>query len=396
MGFRKAIAQKILEKVFVKGRLQIVLPDGDGFTVDGPEKGGIVAHIELKSWKTFSCLFMSGVTGLGEAYMQEFWSSEDLASLLKYGLSNRETTRSLARGRLIQRIFNRLQHSLRRNSIAGSKKNIAQHYDLGNQFYACWLDSSMTYSSALFSDPKDTLANAQENKYRSLCELINMGSSSSTLEIGCGWGGFIEHVSKEHGSKIEGITISKEQFHFVKNRIENGEWNSSATVRALDYRLARGRYDKIVSIEMIEAVGEKYWPKFFEQLKTLLMPNGSIGLQLITIDETAFSLYRKYPDFIQKYIFPGGMLMTKDLLKELSASAGLQLVEMRDFGSDYAKTLRLWRERFNAAWPELEKMGFEGGFRKMWNFYLCYCEAGFDNGLIDVSQVHLTHAGYGY
>ena len=325
--------------------------------------------------------------------MQDFWSSEDLSSLLKFGLSNRETTRRLARGRFIQRIFNRLQHSLRRNSIAGSKKNIAHHYDLGNQFYALWLDSSMTYSSALFSTQKDNLVDAQENKYRSLCELINMDSSSSTLEIGCGWGGLIEHVSKEHGSRIEGITISKEQFQFVKQRIANGEWSSSASVKTLDYRLVRGRYDKIVSIEMIEAVGERYWPKFFEKLKTLLMPQGSIGLQLITIDEAAFSLYRKYPDFIQKYIFPGGMLMTKDLLKELSASAGLQLVEIRDFGSDYARTLRIWKERFNAAWPELEKMGFEGRFRKMWNFYLSYCEAGFDDGLIDVSQVHLMHAG---
>ena len=393
MGFRKAIAQKILEKVFVKGSLQIVLPDGDSFILGGPEKGGIVAHIELKSWRTFHFLFMSGVTGLGEAYMQDFWSSEDLSSLLKFGLSNRETTRRLARGRFIQRILNRLQHSLRRNSIAGSKKNIAHHYDLGNQFYALWLDSSMTYSSALFSTQKDNLEDAQENKYRSLCELINMDSSSSTLEIGCGWGGLIEHVSKEHGSRIEGITISKEQFQFVKQRIENGEWSSSASVKTLDYRLVRGRYDKIVSIEMIEAVGERYWPKFFEKLKTLLMPQGSIGLQLITIDEAAFSLYRKYPDFIQKYIFPGGMLMTKDLLKELSASAGLHLVEIRDFGSDYARTLRIWKERFNAAWPELEKMGYEGRFRKMWNFYLSYCEAGFDDGLIDVSQVHLTHAG---
>ena len=393
MGFRKAIAQKILEKVFVKGSLQIVLPDGDSFILGGPEKGGIVAHIELKSWRTFNCLFMSGVTGLGEAYMQDFWSSEDLSSLLKFGLSNRETTRRLARGRFIQRILNRMQHSLRRNSIAGSKKNIAHHYDLGNQFYALWLDGSMTYSSALFSTQKDNLVDAQENKYRSLCELINMDSSSSTLEIGCGWGGLIEHVSKEHGSRIEGITISKEQFQFVKQRIENGEWSSSASVKTLDYRLVRGRYDKIVSIEMIEAVGERYWHKFFEKLKMLLMPQGSIGLQLITIDEAAFSLYRKYPDFIQKYIFPGGMLMTKDLLKELSASAGLQLVEIRDFGSDYARTLRIWKERFNAAWPELEKMGFEGRFRKMWNFYLPYCEAGFDDGLIDVSQVHLMHAG---
>ena len=393
MGFRKVIAQKILEKVFVKGSLQIVLPDGDSFILDGEEKGGIVAHIELKSWRTFHCLFMSGVTGLGEAYMQEFWSSEDLSSLLKFGLSNRETTRRLARGRFIQRIFNRLQHSLRRNSIAGSRKNIAHHYDLGNQFYALWLDSSMTYSSALFSTQKDNLVDAQENKYRSLCDLINMDSSSSTLEIGCGWGGFIEYVSNEHGSRIEGITISKEQFKFVKKRIENGEWSSSASVKTLDYRLVGGRYDKIVSIEMIEAVGEMYWHKFFEKLKTLLKPHGSIGLQLITIDEAAFSLYRKYPDFIQKYIFPGGMLMTKDLLKELSVSAGLQLVEIRDFGSDYARTLRIWKERFNAVWPELEKMGFEDRFRKMWNFYLSYCEAGFDNGLIDVSQVHLMHAG---
>ena len=393
MGFRKVIAQKILEKVFVKGSLQIVLPDGDSFILDGEEKGGIVAHIELKSWRTFHCLFMSGVTGLGEAYMQEFWSSEDLSSLLKFGLSNRETTRRLARGRVIQRIFNRLQHSLRRNSIAGSRKNIAHHYDLGNQFYALWLDSSMTYSSALFSTQKDNLVDAQKHKYRSLCDLINMDSSSSILEIGCGWGGFIEHVSNEHGSRIEGITISKEQFKFVKKRIENGEWSSSASVKTLDYRLVGGRYDKIVSIEMIEAVGEMYWHKFFEKLKTLLKPHGSIGLQLITIDEAAFSLYRKYPDFIQKYIFPGGMLMTKDLLKELSVSAGLQLVEIRDFGSDYARTLRIWKERFNAVWPELEKMGFEDRFRKMWNFYLSYCEAGFDNGLIDVSQVHLMHAG---
>ena len=393
MGFRKVIAQKILENIFVKGSLQMDLPDGDSVILGGSEKGGMVAHIELKSWKTFYCFFISGVTGLGEAYMQDFWSSENLSSLLKYGLSNRETTRGVARGRFIQRIFNRLQHSLRHNSIEGSKKNIAHHYDLGNQFYALWLDSSMTYSSALFFNQKDTLADAQENKYRSLCELINMDSSSLTLEIGCGWGGFIEHVSTEHGSKIDGITISKEQFQFVKKRIENGEWSSSASVQILDYRLARGKYDKIVSIEMIEAVGEKYWHKFFEQLKMLLMPNGSIGLQLITIDEAAFSLYKKYPDFLQKYIFPGGMLMTKDLLRELSESAGLQLVEVRDFGSDYARTLRLWKERFNAAWPELEKIGFEGRFRKMWNFYLSYCEAGFDNGLIDVSQVHLKHAG---
>ena len=391
LGFWKIRLRDYLGKVFTNGKVRITLPGGSELIIDGLHETSSTAHIEIKKWQMFLNLLLTGVIGLAESYMKGHWDTKDLSSLLKYGISNRGPIKGFLRGRLPQKIWGRLRHYARRNSLKGSKKNVAYHYDLGNQFYALWLDSSMTYSSAVFASQNDKLEVAQENKYQQLSHLIRLEKSSNVLEIGCGWGGYMNHLVDNYGCQVTGITISKEQHDFVRDLIMTGNLYHSANVKIQDYREITGKYDKIVSIEMIEAVGERYWPIFFEKLKNLLKPNGDIALQLITINEEDFSLYRKNPDFIQKYIFPGGMLMTKTLLLECADTVGLRLVEMNDFGRDYARTLSIWKDQFNAAWPELKAIGFEERFRRMWNFYLSYCEAGFEHGCIEVSQVHLVH-----
>src|SRR5437868_2330054 len=263
----------------------------------------------------------------------------------------------------------------------------------GNAFYSAWLDPSMTYSSGLFEDGTADLTAAQNNKYRRLAEAIDLKPGQKLLEIGCGWGGFAEYAAKTFGTKVVGLTISKEQRDFAQARIHKGGLSDKVEIRLQDYRDERDRYDRIASIEMIEAVGEQFWPKYFSQLRDLLLPGGLAGIQAITIQDSLFQTYRREVDFIQRYVFPGGMLPSPQILKTLGARFGVPVIRERIFGQDYARTLAIWRSNFRAAWPHLMPSGFDERFRRLWEYYLAYSEAGFLSGNIDVRQVVFAKSG---
>ncbi len=284
-------------------------------------------------------------------------------------------------------LVQRVRHWLNDNSPKGSRRNISAHYDLGNQFYRHWLDPTMTYSSALFSTGAKDLESAQQAKYRALARDAAIGPDDHVLEIGCGWGGFAEFAAREIGCRVTGLTISREQHDFASARIAAAGLADKVDIQLRDYRDETGRYDRIASIEMFEAVGEKYWPVFFGKLKECLKAGGTAGMQIITINEAAYATYRKRPDFIQRYVFPGGMLPTPAILKSLGAEQGLSFLRERVFAEDYARTLAEWRTRFWASWEKIVPLGFDERFKKLWEFYLHYCEAGFRAEYIDVRQV---------
>jgi cyclopropane-fatty-acyl-phospholipid synthase len=284
-------------------------------------------------------------------------------------------------------VWQNFRHWLNRNTKTGSRRNIHAHYDLGNAFYSKWLDRTMTYSSALFEPHDNDLSSAQTRKYRALAEQIQVGPNDHVLEIGCGWGGFAEFVAKEYGARVTGLTISTEQYNFAKQRVFDAGLADKVDIKLQDYRDETGVYDKIASIEMFEAVGREYWNTYFRQLRDRLRPGGRAGLQVITIREHLFNDYVSEQDFIRRYIFPGGMLPTPTIMKELGATVGVPLIHDRAFGLDYARTVAEWRERFISAWPSLTPLGFDERFRRIWQYYLHYCEAGFRAGTIDVRQM---------
>jgi cyclopropane-fatty-acyl-phospholipid synthase len=296
----------------------------------------------------------------------------------------------LVQGNPLVSIVNFIGHLLNGNSKQGSQRNIHAHYDLGNAFYARWLDPSMTYSSARFETPGQSLSAAQHNKYASLARSIDLQSGQSVLEIGCGWGGFAEFAAKEVGARITGITISQAQHDFAKKRLFDAGLADKADIQLIDYRDVKGAFDKVASIEMFEAVGEKYWPTYFNKIHDILAPGGQAGLQIITIKDELFADYRSRADFIQKYIFPGGMLPSEKRLRQETDKAGLEWRNISRFGQDYADTLVQWGERFQAAWDEIKPLGFDERFRRLWQFYLSYCEAGFRTERTNVIQLGLA------
>lgn len=384
-------AMKILSLLLRKlkfGQIQIALPDGEVLTfgtalADGP------AVLKIHNMAFFNRTLRHGAMGFAESYMDGEWSSPDLAKLLILLNSNMTMLQqSIGKNRFTQWI-NRIIHILRPNTRQGAKRNIHAHYDLGNEFYALWLDATMTYSSALFRDSQQTLRDAQNEKYRALAASTDIGPNDHVLEIGCGWGGFAEFAAREIGCKVTGITISNEQLAFAKNRIALAGLQGKVDFRFCDYRDLTEQYDRIVSIEMFEAVGESYWPTYFEQVHACLKPGGKAGLQIITIAKERFEAYRKKTDFIQRYIFPGGMLPSPERLDVEFANADLKLVAREDFATDYARTLAEWRHRFLDVWPEVQALGFDSRFRNMWEYYLAYCEAGFTTRSIDVSHFTL-------
>jgi cyclopropane-fatty-acyl-phospholipid synthase len=318
------------------------------------------------------------------------WDSPNVTAFLQFFLRNGEALQDKLRGIPGARFVSRLGHMLRRNSKRGSKRNIEYHYDLGNSFYRRWLDPTMTYSSARFEHPGQDLSEAQINKYRSLAERIDLKPEHHLLEIGSGWGGFAEYAASEIGCRVTGITISKEQLAFARERMERKQLSHKVDIRYQDYRDVDEKFDRIASIEMFEAVGEEYWPDYFGKIRQCLKPGGKAGLQIITIADRSFASYRKRADFIQRYIFPGGMLPSPTALRQQVAQAGLTWAGNLEFGLDYAETLKLWRERFRAAWPDISAQGFDERFRRMWEYYLSYCEAGFRAGNIDVTQLTLA------
>jgi cyclopropane-fatty-acyl-phospholipid synthase len=370
-----------------RGTLTIKTPEGALVEVGGNGPGPH-AHVVLNNWNLPRRAFSGATIGVAESYMDGDWESPDVTTFLELFVINEDTGERVAGGaNWLLTTIQRLRHWLNENTRTGSKRNISAHYDLGNAFYREWLDPSMTYSSALFSTGANDLESAQAEKYRALASDAGIGPNDHVLEIGCGWGGFAEFAAREIGCKVTGLTISREQHDFARERIARAGLSEKVEIKFQDYRDETGAYDRIASIEMFEAVGEKYWPVFFGKVKDCLKAGGTAGLQIITIKENAFDRYRARPDFIQRYVFPGGMLPTPAILKALGADHGLTFARERIFPQDYARTLAEWRKRFWGSWEKIVPLGFDDRFKKLWEFYLHYCEAGFRAEYIDVRQV---------
>lgn len=370
-----------------RGRLTVVLPGGQRLAARGPEAGP-EATLVLHRWRAIRRLLTGGDIGFSDAYIDGDWTSPDLAAFIELAALNQDQMARSIAALLPLRLWNRLSHALNANSKTGSRRNISFHYDLGNEFYRLWLDPSMTYSSALYEDRGQTLEAAQQAKIARILDMLEIGAGEEVLEIGCGWGALASAMG-DAGARVTGLTLSREQLaHAEQLMVERG-LAGQVDLRLQDYRDVEGRFDRIVSIEMMEAVGEKYWPVYFAALRERLKEGGTAVLQVITIAEYKFDSYRRDPDFIQRHIFPGGMLPTKTAIAELAEGAGLTLERADHFGMGYAHTLAEWRRRFHAAWPEVQRLGFNEPFRRLWDYYLAYCEGGFRAGVIDVGLYKL-------
>jgi cyclopropane-fatty-acyl-phospholipid synthase len=325
-----------------------------------------------------------GEDGFINGYIEGNWSTPDLPQLLELGLRNEQAVSPKAKRRLLSHARNRLEHMLRTNTKRISRRNIMAHYDLGNAFFSAWLDRGMSYSSALYRGA-ETLEQAQEQKIDRIAQLLALSGGEHILEIGCGWGALAERLIRKFGASVSALTLSAEQLRFAQSRLAGELELGRVDLRLIDYRDVEGRFDRVVSIEMIEAVGESYWPTYFAKLRASLRDGGVAVLQAITIAEDRFAAYRKRPDFIQRHIFPGGMLPTRSIIEREASRAGLHLVHHESFGDSYVKTLREWRRRFLRSWPKIERLGFGDRFRRIWEYYLAYCEVGFRGGIVDVS-----------
>ncbi|MBC7141842.1 MAG: class I SAM-dependent methyltransferase [Rhodobacteraceae bacterium] len=371
------------------GRLDFVLKDGKRFRAEG-RGAGPVGEIHVHDDDIFARLIREGDLGFCEAYLEGGWSSPDLQGFMDLIHADNQSVYDGFPGMVFVRAYERLRHLLRGNSRRQAKRNISYHYDLGNDFYALWLDRSMTYSSALFRTGQESLEAAQRQKYAALVDRMGVSPGDHVLEIGCGWGGFAEYAAKERGLKVTGLTISQAQLDYARARIARAGLSDRVDLKLQDYRDERGSYDGIASIEMFEAVGEKYWPVYFDTLRERLKPGRNATLQIITLQEKRFEIYRKSVDFIQKYIFPGGMLPSPSALRAEISRAGLGLVGSFEFGESYSQTLRRWHEVFNDRWDEIAPLGFDARFRRMWNFYLTSCAGAFHGGNCDVTQITVT------
>lgn len=414
------LATSMLQRATL-GRLEVILPSGRSaiFGQTGPLDTGAEARMVFRTFRGVWRVARRGLMGFAESYMDGDVLCDDLAAAFQFYTDNYETLQYQARRLLTARLSDKLAHWRRRNTRKGSRRNIAAHYDLGNAFYELWLDPSMTYSSALYpsgdSANKDlsardwpnkdllnkalpnndgALEQAQEEKYRRLLAALDLSPGRTVLEIGCGWGGMAERLARAN-AQVTAITISEEQLVHARDRIAAAGLSDKADIRFQDYRDVKGLFDRIVSVEMIEAVGEENWSTYFRMLADRLAAGGAAVLQAITIDEPHFESYRKRPDFIQRYIFPGGMLPTVSRMASEARKAGLSFEAVERFGVSYAATLAEWRTRFLAAWPEIELLGFDARFRRMWEFYLTYCEVGFARGCIDVGIYKLVKAPAG-
>ena len=371
------------------GSLAVTLPNGErrNYRGDAPRPA---AAISINRSRVLRRLFTGGGLGFAGSYIDGDWDSDDLTTLLEVAARNQAILDQAIKGRPWVRAFNRCVHALRGNSRRGSRRNIAAHYDLGNDFYALWLDPTLTYSAALYDSQTDSLDAAQARKYARMAEIADLRPEHEVLEIGCGWGGFSMWAARTIGCRVTALTISRQQYEFCKQRIAAAGLADRVTVRLQDYRDVRGRFDRVVSIEMLEAVGERYWPVFFDALRERLVPGGRAALQVITIDDAVFPAYRARTDFVQRYIFPGGMLPAPGKLREAVRAARLAWQSDADHGADYARTIAEWRVRFERAWPEITALGFDDRFRRLWRYYLAYCEAGFRTGRIGLMQIGLS------
>jgi cyclopropane-fatty-acyl-phospholipid synthase len=371
------------------GRLVMVLPDGRRLAFGDCEAP--LSTMIIKDFAFAPRILSGGDIGLAEGYMAGEWDTPDLSAVLTFLNGNVERIIKVFRGNPLVRVMNAVRHLRRENTREGSRKNILAHYDLGNRFYSAWLDRTMTYSSARFDRAScGDLTQAQLEKYRALARHIDLKPGEHVLEIGCGWGGFAEVAVKEFGARVTGLTISDEQHAFATERMAREGIADRVDIRLQDYRDVQGPFDKVASIEMFEAVGEKYWGAYFAKIAEVLKPGGRAGLQIITIRDDLFERYRSRVDFIQQYVFPGGMLPSLTRLDEESARAGLKRDQVDRFGVSYAQTLAAWGDRFRAAWGDIRPLGFDERFKRLWQFYLSYCEAGFRTGNTDVVQIALA------
>jgi cyclopropane-fatty-acyl-phospholipid synthase len=384
----------LLEKIQV-GQLTLVSPEGEKFIFRGTQSG-IEANIQIHDWLVCKACLKSGDIGLAETYIDGLWDSTDIQSLLRLFLLNRQVIEKAIYGSWLGRLGYRIKHWLNKNSKTGSKKNIHAHYDIGNAFYSLWLDPSMTYSSACFKNKDTSLIEAQEAKYQRIIDSINVHAGQNILEVGCGWGGLMEAASNQ-GINIDCLTISQEQAAYARDRAARIKSNSSGKVNILlqDYRDHQNQYDGIASIEMFEAVGEKYWPTYFEMIQRCLKPGKKACIQTIVIADNLFDKYRRSSDFIQQYVFPGGMLPSIEKFKEAAQSKGLIVEDVYEFGEDYQKTLCLWHQKFNQHLQEIKQQGFDEKFIRLWNLYLMYCAAGFAEKSTSVVQFTLSKPANG-
>ncbi len=375
---------RLLERLAV-GRLLLTLPDGRALAYGEGEPS---ATLILANWNLFESVMRRGDIGFAQTWIDGDWTTDSLADLLGLMVLNRQTLESAVYGTWWGQLLDRVRHLLRANTRRGARRNIHAHYDLGNAFYRLWLDPGMTYSSALFEgDPHRSLAQAQDAKNARLLGQLALPAGASVLEIGCGWGGFAEAASRR-GLRVTGLTLSTEQLAYAQERLASSD-HPDARFILQDYRDERGVYDGIASVEMFEAVGERYWPDYFASLARCLKPGGRAVIQTITIAPDLFERYRRGTDFIQQYVFPGGMLPSAPRFEALAGQAGLRVQDRFAFGVDYARTLRLWRERFMAVLPQVSALGFDLQFVRIWEFYLAYCEAAFRHGNTDVIQYTL-------
>ena len=376
------------------GRLHITLPNQEQMEFGDLDNFGLEEAIELniQSWKVFKYILNRGDIGFAESYIDGSWTTNNLEGVLRLALMNRAILESLIYGSNLGSLLYKIKHFFRRNTRTGSRKNIHAHYDLGNQFYQLWLDPTMMYSSALYAgDYSQSLEAAQQSKLERILRQLNVAENAHLLEIGCGWGGFM-NLAIEHNLQITGITLSTEQKSFVDEKL--GSLNQShahqpSQALLLDYRDCQDQFDGIASIEMFEAVGESYWPEYFATLWRCLKPGKRAVIQTIVIQDGLFAKYRSATDFIQQYVFPGGMLPSPSIFLKCANDAGLKLIDQYSFGNDYAHTLREWRTRFNDKIADIQNLGFSEEFIRLWNFYLMYCAAGFAQKDIDVIQFTL-------
>jgi len=382
----KSITKKFLKTLehLKYGSMDVTTPDGKIYSFKGSESG---AHgdFNITNWRTITMFAAKGDVGLTEAYGQNYWYTDNLPNLMLVGLQNEQVLDGYLYGSIFGRLALRFAYLFTRNSFKGSKRNISAHYDLGNDFYKLWLDQSMTYSSAIYKSDKDTLNQAQTNKYNRIIDNIN--SSGNLIEIGCGWGGFANQAMQKGDYNIKGITLSQQQYTYAKNKL-----GSKANIILEDYRIQHGKFDNIVSIEMFEAVGEKYWPTYFDKIKQLLANKGKAVIQTITIADNYFKSYQQGGDMIRSFIFPGGMLPSPNKFKSAANKAGLKIDGEYSFGQDYATTLLTWLKNFDVNLPQIKSMGFDSKFINIWRFYLSACYASFIVNRTGVMQYKLTHA----
>ncbi len=387
-----SIADKIVFKALGRikyGRINLTNYDGSKLYF-GNEDEKLIANIKINKPGLMSTIVNKGSVGLAEAYMRDDFETDNLSNLIEITAKNIKIIHKFS-GIFDLQFFNLIKNFFIKNTKIKSKENISKHYDLGNEFFSLWLDNTLTYSSAIFDNQKNNLEAAQLNKYKKLCDLVKPKSGDRMLEIGCGWGGYAEYIGKNYDIKLDCITISKKQYDFAKERIFRNGLNEKINIEMLDYRDVKNKYDSIASIEMIEAVGQNYLKSYFKKIKESLEHNGTAAIQAITIDDKYYDRYKNKTDFIQKYIFPGGFLPCKREILKLSNEYQLKFEECNSYGLHYSNTLSIWREEFLKKWGDISKQGFDKTFKKMWNFYLSYCEAGFKSKNIDLIQFSLCN-----